>query len=44
MKSFRPYAIAIVLFLTLLFLESCATSSCSHQRSYSSGMNRWGRH
>ncbi len=33
MKSFRSYAIAIVLFLIIIAMESCATR-CGQQRRY----------
>ena len=33
MKVFRPYAIAIVLFLIIVMMESCATR-CGQQRRY----------
>jgi hypothetical protein len=33
-KDFRPYAIAIVLFLVVVMLESCATRRCGQQRRY----------
>lgn len=36
-KDFRPYAIAIVLFLITVMMESCA-SRCAQQRRY------WSRH
>jgi hypothetical protein len=32
-KDFRPYAIAIVLFLVVVMMESCA-SRCKQQRRY----------
>lgn len=32
-KDFRPYAIAIVLFLIIVMMESCA-SRCKQQRRY----------
>ena len=33
MKSFKPYAIAIALFLLIILMESCA-SRCQQQRRY----------
>jgi hypothetical protein len=32
-KDFRPYAIAIVLFLVIVMMESCA-SRCQQQKRY----------